>query len=227
MKTQKTALLIFANSAEKEITSKSFSSKTLFETLNAQTLHIAKQTGLPYFHYTETQQIGYTFGERFTNAIQSVYNKGFDTVITIGNDTPHLTSKHIAKAVENLKTHDTVLGLSTDGGFYLMGLKKHHFKADAFLKLPWQTSKLNRSFTKLITSKKLKLVVLEVLNDIDSLSDIETVLKTSKTLSSIIKTLLIGFLPLNKKIATRPTVNASVFVTPQYLNKGSPVYTSF
>ncbi len=227
MKNGKTAILIFANSAEKEITTKSFSSKRVFEVLNNKTYTIAKNTGLPFFIHSETQQIGQSFGERFTNAIQSVYNKGFDAVITIGNDTPHLTSKHIVKAVEKLKIHDIVLGPSTDGGFYLMGLKKAHFNANTFLKLPWQTSKLNRSFTKLVASVKLSVTFLESLTDIDTISDIETVLNHSKTLSRTIKKLLIKYTSLNKIITTRLDIGSYCFVINHYLNKGSPLYFSY
>lgn len=218
----KTAILIFANSAEKEIVSKSFSSKFLFETLNAQTLTIVKKTGLPYFHYSEGQQIGNSFGERFTNAIQSVYNKGFDTVITIGNDTPHLTTNHILKTVKKLQKHNIVLGPSTDGGFYLMGLKKAHFNKAVFLKLPWQTATLNRSISKLTSAKKVAICYLEILTDIDTAADIKLVVDSFKTLSLAIKKLLLQSLFSLKKITSYYFIHFRDFILNQYLNKGSP-----
>jgi len=220
----KTAILIFANSAEKEIISKSFSDKSLFETLNTQTLNIAKKTGLAYFLFSEKQQIGNSFGERFTNAIQSVYDKGFDTVITIGNDTPHLTSKHILKTVEKLKQHTVVLGPSTDGGFYLMGLNKSQFKKELFLKLPWQTSKLSRSITKLTSSNKLAISYLEVLTDIDTASDIKLVIDSYKTLSKAIYRLLLQSLSIVKKVISYHCINLENFILNPQFNKGSPAY---
>ena len=138
MNTDKTAILIFANSAQKEAVLKPFkSSKALYHLLNTKTIATAKKTGLPFFHYSESEQVGYSFGERFTNAITSVFNKGFENIIVIGNDTPHLTKKHLLKAEENLKQQHCVLGPSKDGGFYSMGLRKSHFNIGSFLKLPW------------------------------------------------------------------------------------------
>lgn len=224
MKESKTAILIFANSAEKEIISKSFSSRSLFETLNKHTLNIAKKTGIPYFLFSEKQQIGNSFGERFTNAIQSVYNLGFNTVITIGNDTPHLTSKHILKTVEKLQKHSIVLGPSTDGGFYLMGLKKSQFNKETFLKLPWQTSNLNRSIFKLKASKKINITYLEILTDIDTASDIKLVLESYKTLSTKIKTLLLQSFSSVKKITYYHFITIENFILNLQFNKGSPAF---
>lgn len=218
-----TAILIFANSAEKEIVSKSFSSKHLFETLNSQTIQVAKKTGLTYFVYSENQQVGFSFGERFTNAIQSVYNKGFDTVITIGNDTPHLTSKHLLKTVEKLQTNDIVLGPSTDGGFYLMGLKKSSFNKNLFLKLPWQTSSLNRSISKFTASKKISICYLEVLTDIDIASDIKQILNSFKTIASSIKSILLQSLYILKNSISYQFIAFTDFILQFQFNKGSPL----
>jgi len=115
---KKIAILIFANSAEYEAKQKPFqSSEVLFDVLNAQILKVVKNTGLPYFLSSEKNQIGATFGERFTNAIESIYNRGFEAVVTIGNDTPHLQTKHILTAVHQLKQNDIVLGKITLANF--------------------------------------------------------------------------------------------------------------
>ena len=218
-----TAILIFANSAKKEIISKSFLSKHLLETLNSQTIQIAKKTGLAYFVYSENQQVGFTFGERFTNAIQDVYNKGFDTIITIGNDTPHLTSKHLLKTVKELQTNDIVLGPSTDGGFYLMGLKKSLFNKKSFLKLPWQTSGLNRSISKITASKNIPICYLVVLSDIDTAADIQQVLNSFKTIASNIKSILVQSLSIVNNIIYYQTIAFKDFILHFQFNKGSPL----
>ncbi|GAA4238614.1 hypothetical protein GCM10022291_29760 [Postechiella marina] len=222
MKENKIAILIFANSAEKEMVSKPFSSSSLFEALNLQTINIAKKTGLPYFHLNEAQQVGANFGERFTNAIQTVYNQGYNSVITIGNDTPHLTSKHILKTAEKLKTHHVVLGPSTDGGFYLMGLKKQQFNPDVFLKLPWQTTNLNRSISKVLASKKSNIHYLEVLTDIDNASDIKLVLNSFKSISTTIKSILLQSILNISKIIAYHNIAFNNFILNRQHNKGSP-----
>ena len=76
MNLQKTAILIFAQSAQKEAVSKPFKNAAkVFTQLNKHTVTTVKNSKLPYFHTTEEAQVGATFGERLTNAIQSVYDQ--------------------------------------------------------------------------------------------------------------------------------------------------------
>nr|WP_321221939.1 DUF2064 domain-containing protein [uncultured Psychroserpens sp.] len=224
MKNNKTAILIFANSAEFEATQKRFqSSKTLFNALNKQTVAVVEKTGLPYFLSSEKDQNGFSFGERFTNAIQSIYDRGYDNIVTIGNDTPHLKPQHIYKAVTQLQQSDVVLGPSKDGGFYLMGLKKSHFNAEAFLQLPWQTSILNQSISKLLSTYKVTVTYLEILSDIDTFLDVKTVLNSFKHLSKYIKQLLQQYISVEKKIRTFLFSSVETNLQKLLFNKGSPV----
>nr|WP_321232120.1 DUF2064 domain-containing protein [uncultured Psychroserpens sp.] len=219
----KTAILIFANSAKFEAIQKPFqSSEILFDVLNTRIIEIAKQTGLPYFLSSEKNQTGATFGERFTNAIQSIYDKGFESVITIGNDTPHLETNHILKAVNQLQKNDIVLGPSKDGGFYLMGLKASHFNTETFSKLPWQTSRLHRSISRLVVAKRSTLSYLETLSDIDILSDVKTIIDSFRYLSKHIKQLLQHYISVEKKIYKTSTHLIHLLPSNFYFNKGSP-----
>ncbi|MGS2725295.1 TIGR04282 family arsenosugar biosynthesis glycosyltransferase [Psychroserpens sp. BH13MA-6] len=222
---KKTAILIFAHSAEFEAIQKPFkAAEVLFDALNTRTIDIAQRSGLPYFLFSEKNQIGSTFGERFTNAIQSVYHKGFDNVITIGNDTPHLQSQHILKAAGQLENNAIVLGPSKDGGFYLMGLQKTYFNPNTFLKLPWQTSRLQKSLSKLVAAQPIALSYLELLADIDTVSDAKTISDSFQKLSKHIKRILQQYISVEKKIIN---VRNSIFETPLQkllFNKGSPVF---
>jgi hypothetical protein len=63
---QKTAILIFANSAKHEGHQKSFrKSVALFKELNRQTIQKVKKTKLPFFIFSEKEQSGSNFGERY------------------------------------------------------------------------------------------------------------------------------------------------------------------
>ncbi len=133
MISHKTAILVFARSSKEETVHKSiYNGAQLFDSLTDYTLEIASKTHLPYFHFSEEQQIGDTFGERFINAIQAVFEKGYEQVITIGNDTPQLKVSHIIEAEKQLSSNKSVLGPSADSGFYLMGLHKSQFDHYAF-----------------------------------------------------------------------------------------------
>ncbi|WP_040280219.1 DUF2064 domain-containing protein [Psychroserpens damuponensis] len=221
----KTAILIFANSAEFEASQKPFqSSKPLFDALNKQTIKVVSKTGLPYFLCSEKNQTGSTFGTRFTNAIQSIYDKGFENVVTIGNDTPHLQTKHILKAVTQLQEQNVVLGPSKDGGFYLMGLKKAHFNPETFIKLPWQTSILSRSISNILRSKNIKLSFLEILSDIDTISDVNAIIDSFKSISTTLKKHLQGYISVEKEILTSQINAIDSFLLKLSFNKGSPLH---
>ncbi|REE27593.1 hypothetical protein DFQ09_101427 [Winogradskyella pacifica] len=219
----KTAILIFANSAEKELTSKSISSSDFFNLLDSDTVKTVQKTNLPYFHFSEKEQIGSSFGERFTNAIEAVFNKGFEHVISLGNDIPHLRANHILKATQNLATSDYVLGPSTDGGFYLMGFKKAHFNKTSFQNLPWQTAKLRQRLNTELQYQNESVSYLEMLTDIDNVSDIDSVLESFKTLDFKIKRLLLLLRKTTKTIVTSASVFQYVTVFKSPYNKGSPI----
>ena len=223
MKDLKTAILIFAHSAEYEATVKPFLySKEVFESLNQRTLALVQKTNLPYFIVTEKEQVGATFGARFTNAIQSIYDLNFDAVIAIGNDTPHLKLNQLKTAHKNLYTNDIVLGSSFDGGFYLLGIKKEHFDAQLFLKLPWQSQNLNGALSKLFTVNAVKVAYLEKLRDIDSLDDIKKLFDSFQAVyNSLFKLLMIVLSNIKTTIFSIQVPSLYLYQS-NFTNKGSP-----
>lgn len=230
MNLKKTAILLFAQSAQKEAANKPFKNATrLFTQLNNHTIAIVKKSKLPYFRCTEAQQVGTTFGERLTNAIQSIYDKGYDHVITIGNDTPHLQTRHILDTAKKLETHSLVLGPSKDGGFYLIGLHKSHFNPTLFLQLPWQSQTLTRELliAYSLTELKTQTNLLETLEDIDITIDIRFILKGLRTLHNcILRQLLEAIVFIKTTIYTQKILFIDSFSIGIYHNKGSPTFLS-
>ncbi len=219
----KTAILVFANSAEKQLTSKSNSSAQVFELLIAKTLRIVKKTDLPYFYFPENKQVGKTFGERFKNAIEAVYDKGFKNVISVGTDIPHLTSSHILKAESKLKQNDFVLGPSTDGGFYLMGFTKNHFGKLSFLDLSWESNALQRNLKTKLQQLNASFSYLETLSDLDEASDIKLILQSFRQLSKHLKKILSTIQDTLNSISDVILFHLEIIFCKLYFNKGSPV----
>ena len=225
MKDLKTAILIFAHSAEYEATVKPFlHSKDVFESLNKRTLQLVQKTNLPYFIVTEKEQIGNGFGERFTNAIQSVYDLNYDSVIAIGNDTPHLTANHIRTAHKKLASNDLVLGSSIDGGFYLLGIKQKHFNPSLFLKLPWQKQSLTSALYKYFKVNAIKVSFLEKLRDLDSKEDVKKLFTAFRTVYSKLLQFFLLIVGKLKTILFTIDVPSLYLFESNYLNKGSPYF---
>ncbi len=216
--------MIFANSAVAETRhKKTVANLELFRRLTERTLQTAKATGLPFYHFTEKEQKGATFGVRFSNAIQTLYDKGYQNVITIGNDSPQLKVSHIVEAEKQLRLGKTVLGPASDGGFYLMGLHRSNFDATLFLRLPWQRFELFNKISQLLESYNSHIYSLPVLHDLDNKQDIITLLGFSKTIAGSILKILRAFLKRHAQIVFKDIRIPGFYITSLYYNKGSPI----
>ena len=191
------AILIFSRTAKAEASEKRLlyrdsKKKALASLMINRTKQVAKASGLPTFFYSEHLQVGSTFGERFTNAIESMFDKGFEKVIALGNDCLHLSKNDILKAAELLETTPSVLGPSTDGGIYLLGIQKQAFQKQAFLNIHWQTDFVFEQLVALNNNIK----ILSTKSDIDTPEDLVTALKS---LTSILKRTILSLLTDNFK----------------------------
>ena len=66
-----------------------------------------------------------TLGDRMNAAVAAEFHHGAERVIVIGTDCPQLEESHLTTAFEQLANHDVVIGPAPDGGYYLIGMRKH------------------------------------------------------------------------------------------------------
>ena len=218
-----TAILVFANSAKEDLANKHIAKgEQLFDVLTQTTLKKAKNTGLPVFHFSDKDQVGATFGERFTNAIANVFERGFSNIITIGNDTPHLKTQHLKHTAQQLAMGKTVIGPSNDGGFYLLGLQKSNFEVTEFQNLPWQRFSLYHQISLWLQEEASELIKLPVLQDLDNERDLESILSFSSGLSSTILLLIISLLKRSRSLYYTKQNFSTLFPNSFLYNKGSP-----
>mgnify|MGYP003624532411 FL=1 len=223
----KTAILIFAYSSEEEVKHKQIiHGDRLFNSLTARTIKTVEKSKLPYFHYSEKHQVGYTFGERFSNAIQTIFDKGYDNVITIGNDSPQLKTEHLFKACIALDANKVVFGPSTDGGFYLMGLNKFQFNSLQFKNLPWQTSHIRNAILQIEALKDSAVSFLPALMDVDSVEDIKAIVNYIYILSQEVLVILLSILQGAKKVIKDFLALFYYNTLTVLFNKGSPQYSN-
>jgi rSAM/selenodomain-associated transferase 1 len=90
--------------------------------------------------------------------------------IAVGADSPLLTSAHLQKALDALRTHDAVIGPCQDGGFYLLGLRV--CPQGLLSGLPWSTPETARATKCRLEECGFSLWELQVLCDVDTPDDL-------------------------------------------------------
>jgi len=74
--------------------------------------------------FTYLAQCDGTLGERMHNSIEGALGRGAERVVLLGSDSPDVPVEYVNRAFEMLVKHPLVLGPSTDGGYYLIGLRR-------------------------------------------------------------------------------------------------------
>ena len=184
------AILFFSRSESEEIKYKKFAKKgktnlSIAEALISSTKAVLHTSSFPYFTIDSAQQTGLNFGERFSNALQLVFEKGYHKIIAIGNDCPLLTQKDLAKAATLLDSQHNVLGPATDGGIYLLGIQKKHFNANQFKKLRWQSAQLFSDLQQYFNNQKTSAAQLSTKADIDNETDLKALFRLEPNAKSV------------------------------------------
>jgi uncharacterized protein len=116
-------------------------------------------------------QNGADLGERMANAFSTIFDT-HEHVCIIGSDCPTLSPAILQQAFQALDKHNFVVGPSTDGGYYLLGISKsvgdYRFVFD---KMVWSTDTVLSETVKRISEKDYTLFYLPELTDIDEEKD--------------------------------------------------------
>ena len=82
-------------------------------------------------------QVQDDLGARMREALVQQLDAGASATVLIGTDIPSLPAHHITQAFDLLCTKDVVLGPSTDGGYYLVGVSRS--TPEIFEDVEWST----------------------------------------------------------------------------------------
>lgn len=175
----------------------------LYQCFVQDTLEMMKKTGIPFFiciypaeekqkfqdwlgviHQFLPQQ-GQDLGERMKNCFITVFKKGYQKAILLGSDSPDLPPEYITNAREILQTKDMVLGPTVDGGYYLIGCQTTSFTPTVFDDIPWSTPTVLQKTVMKIQQENRSIGLLPVWNDIDTTSDLKTLISRSRNTSFI------------------------------------------
>jgi hypothetical protein len=119
--------------------------------------------------YKKDLQVGNHLGTKMNHAFETCFEDKYDKVVLIGSDLYDLEASHIEEAFEKLEKNEVVIGPATDGGYYLIGLKKTY--PEIFQNKNWGTSSVRKDTLKNL--EKVDVHLLPMLNDVDVIEDIE------------------------------------------------------
>jgi rSAM/selenodomain-associated transferase 1 len=116
------------------------------------------------------EQQGTDLGDRLCHACQTAFAAGSTAVVIIGTDCPDLDAALLAKALQELQQQDLVLGPATDGGYYLIGLRR--FIPELFTGIAWSTSEVLQQTIQIAEKLGLEITTFPTLSDIDLPEDL-------------------------------------------------------
>ena len=116
-------------------------------------------------------QRGPDLGARMKQAMQDAFDQGPKDVLLTGTDLPTLPRAHLVEALTLIKNHDVVLGPTTDGGYYLIGLRK--MVPGLFDGIAWSMASVFGETKKKIEAAGLSLGLLPECRDVDTLDDLK------------------------------------------------------
>ncbi len=81
-------------------------------------------------------QGGGDLGQRMQRVFDDV---GSGPLVLIGGDIPTIKKHHITRAFDALKNNDAVFGPATDGGYWLVGMRRRRTRLSPFEGVRWST----------------------------------------------------------------------------------------
>lgn len=119
------------------------------------------------------RQVGEDLGARLFHALSDAARR-FDAVAAVGSDHPELGTETVEDAFARLGSGaDVVLGPVPDGGYYLIGLRKHAVRRDLFEGIAWSTETVLEETLARARGRGLSTELLPEGQDVDRPRDLE------------------------------------------------------
>jgi len=110
-----------------------------------------------------------SLGERLATTVVDHFQNGATSVVIIGSDCPEITAEDIRAAHQALAASDVVLGPASDGGYWLIGLRRP--TVGVFDNIAWSTESVLQQTCARAAALNLTLTTLRTLDDIDTHED--------------------------------------------------------
>jgi len=131
--------------------------------------------------FTVVPQRGDDFADRLANAhLDAAAAAGIRAVVQIGMDTPQVSSALLTECAEELLGAEAVLGLATDGGWWVLGVSDASM-ADCVRQVPMSQDDTGAQTLAALSAKGIRVELVAELADVDTVDDIEAVRQACAT----------------------------------------------
>ncbi len=125
----------------------------------------------PAIHYQGEGDLG----RKLTIAFANNFGGRTEKVVIVGADCPAMGTRHLRDALAALERTDCVLGPATDGGYYLVGLRRSAYRealGPLFSEMPWGSTEVLVQTQNAAANAGLTVTLLEELPDVDLPEDV-------------------------------------------------------
>jgi rSAM/selenodomain-associated transferase 1 len=109
-------------------------------------------------------------GARMARAFDALFQGGARRVVLVGTDVPALAFEDVRSALESLDEHDVAIGPATDGGYYLIALKRP--QPELFREIRWSSDDVLANTLDRASRRGLSVRVLRTIGDVDTVEDL-------------------------------------------------------
>lgn len=129
--------------------------------------------------FTVIPQRGTDFADRLANAhADAALAAGPQPVLQIGMDTPQVTAALIVRSAGALLTAPAVLGMATDGGWWLLGVHSPT-DADVLRAVPMSRDDTGAITLRALRETGINVILIDELRDVDTVDDVAAVREVS------------------------------------------------
>jgi rSAM/selenodomain-associated transferase 1 len=128
---------------------------------------------VPAGPFPGSRQQGADLGERLVDGLAKAAEE-HDLVAAIGSDHPELALSHIHTGFDKLaQGAEVVLGPTTDGGYYLVGVTRQSLSQEVFAGIDWSTERVLTSTLERCRDLGLSVELLPMGADVDTPDDLD------------------------------------------------------
>jgi len=124
--------------------------------------------------YSCRPQSGTSLQQRMLRIFEDLFGEGFQRVVVIGADVPHIPVEAVEDAFALLSATDVVLRPSCDGGYHLIGLRA---AGDLFSRISMGTNRVLRETVERAASMGLSVHCLAPSFDVNTIEDVKRLIR--------------------------------------------------